>query len=97
MPNVFTPDFGSGDVLAVGTSSASKTIDGNSSSIYLFNDGTVTVFVRWSKGASNAVVNKDLAMPPGSIQTFGKDSRDTLSAICASGTSNLRYITGQGE
>jgi len=92
----FTPNLGNGQAISATTSSAFVSIEPTQPEVYLFNDGTVTVFARWGVGAQTAT-SADFPIPAGSAQVIYKHNADTIAAISASGTSTVRVITGFGQ
>jgi len=99
MGNIFQPDSSSGFILAATTTSVSSTagqFNANQESFYVYNSGASLVHLRWGKGAQTALVT-DLALPSGSIQTFGKEGADTIAVICDTGTATVYVAPGEGQ
>lgn len=61
------------------------------------NLGSSTAFIRFTTGASTAVTT-DMPIPTGAVEVFNKGGADTVSAVCASGTTaTLYFTTGEGS
>jgi hypothetical protein len=86
---------GNTQTMSVTAASSSISISSGASAIYVYNSGTAAALIRWTQGASNAVVT-DLPMPPG-VQVFSKGPEDTFSAICPGGTATLYVTPGAGS
>jgi hypothetical protein len=95
--NLFQPDAGSTVTLAATTTSASVSIPLTAPSMYVYNAGTSTVYVRWGKGAQTASATTDMPIPSNAIQTFGKQGADTFAAVCATGTATVSISPGEGS
>lgn len=91
----FSP-FTTGANLAVTTTSASVTIAPSAGqNLRLTNTGSETVFIRITSGASTATIN-DLAIPSNQSIILSAQNTTTLSAICATTSSTLNYVIGNG-
>lgn len=96
---VFRPDYAAGFILNASTTNTVSTagqLDVNQQSAYIYNEGPNAVCIRFGKAGVVATVN-DLCMPPGSVQTFGKEGSSVIAAICATGTAKLHICGGMGE
>ena len=92
----FAPRFGAGQTVATSTSSATTTIGLGNKCLRLQNtDGTNTLHVRVSFGASTATT-ADLMLRPNQVIVIQKDQdADTVAHIAAAGTPNLRIEPGE--
>lgn len=82
--------------LAVTTVSASAAIAPTAGqNIRLMNNGANAVNIRMGTGAQTAVLT-DLTLAPNQSILLNASGMTTLAAICATGTSTLNYIIGNG-
>lgn len=81
--------------LAATTTSTSATLDRYSNAVRVYNAGPNTAFIRFTNGASTAVVT-DIPFPAGGIETFTVATADTVSAICIAGTASMYFTNGEG-
>jgi hypothetical protein len=91
----FSPNLGNGQAIAASITSASVAVEPTHPEVYIFNDGAVTAFVRWGVGAQTAT-SADYPIPANAVRVLYKHNADTVAALTASGTSNVRVITGFG-
>lgn len=81
--------------LAATVATASASLDKFSNACRVYNAGPNMAFIRFSTGATSAVVT-DMPIPVGDIETFTKGSADTVAAICSAGTAALYFTNGEG-
>jgi hypothetical protein len=92
----FNPAYTQGQTISVTSTSAPITIGRRSASLCLSNLGTTACYVRVSTGTVAATA-ADYPVLGGSQVTITKgEDMDTVSAITASGTTDLHVIPGEG-
>jgi len=90
----FTPSATTQSIAAT-TTSASATVIANQPCVRVYNVGPSIAFVRFTAGASTALVT-DMPVAAGAIELFTKGDADTVSAITASGTATIYLTVGEG-
>lgn len=96
MLKAFSPSGAATVTIAATTTSASATLDANSSQVRVVNAaGGSMAFIRFSTGASTAVAT-DMPIAPGTDAVFTKGTATHVAAICATGTATLYFTNGEG-
>lgn len=92
----FAPRYGAGQTVATAVTSGSTTIGAGSKCVRLQNlDGTNSIYVRTSLGASTATT-ADLLLRPNQVIIIQKDQDfDTVSHIASAATPSLRIEPGE--
>ena len=94
----FQPAYGSGQVVAPGSSSATVTVDKGARQVCLTNLGANVCYVRVFSSADGALAaaTTDYPVPPGAQVLVSKGDADRLSHISALGTT-LHVMHGEGQ
>lgn len=91
----FAPSGADSITLAVTTTSAQASIDANSSTVRIVNNGTGDAFLTFGTGATVSTTAKML-LKAGATETFTKGTSSTVAAICAAGSTSLNITNGEG-
>ena len=94
--NPFTPVTAGTLTASATTSSSSVTLTIINQAVRCYNAGSVPVFVRFTKGASTAVVATDMPLAPGVVEVFNVGISDTISVITGSSTATVYFTSGEG-
>lgn len=81
--------------IAATTASASVALDPYSAVVRVFNAGPNIAFIRFSIGASTAVLT-DMPVNVGATERFTDATSNMVSAICETGTAKLYFTNGEG-
>lgn len=92
----FCPAYGTGQSVSVTTSSSSKTFKAGNKSICLTNTGAVTCYVRVSSDNASATSEDYPVLPSSQVSITIDEAHQYLTAITASGSTTLLFMTGEG-
>lgn len=98
----FSPHYGSGVALIVGTASTAYAIDVHNKNVVVANTGTAVFFVRVGTGTTpgvgiTAVAGADFPVMPGHAVSLTKaDGQDTIAAVAAAAGGTGYAISGEG-